>query len=332
MGDPSDDITDKDRKASQQSKIQAMEAISEDKLDEAIKHLTIAILLDPKSANIHATRASVYIKMKKPTAAIRDAIEALEINPDSGKGYKFHGMARAMFGQCEEGQEVAKDLHVTLKLDYDEEINVVDFDAHKFEEHHQRYERLRKEQEYSKIEHKRVQDRFKAQAAHLKAKKQEQSSSSGNQGGMPGGIWGFPGGMPGGFPGGVPGGFHDRGPGGFSSGMLGGFPRSVSGWIPGNIDYNKILKILNDPEMMVAFKDREVMAALQDVAMNPVSLTTHRANPKVAPVIAKIFGPSKLKVFNVNGRVNFESQNVITFVMLRETVRSYLFVQQMLYS
>lgn len=54
---------------------------------------------------------------------------------------------------------------------------------------------------------------------------------------MPGGIWGFPGGMPGGF--------HDRGPGGFSSGMLGGFPRSVSGGIPGNIDYNKILKILN---------------------------------------------------------------------------------------
>lgn len=30
-----------------------------------------------------------------------------------------------MFGQCEEGQEAAKDLHVTLKLDYDEEINVV---------------------------------------------------------------------------------------------------------------------------------------------------------------------------------------------------------------
>lgn len=27
-----------------------------DKLDEAIKYLTIAILLDPKSANIHATR------------------------------------------------------------------------------------------------------------------------------------------------------------------------------------------------------------------------------------------------------------------------------------
>lgn len=48
-----------------------------------------------------------------------------QINPDSGKGYKFHGLARAMFGQCEEGQEAAKDLHVTLKLDYDEEINVV---------------------------------------------------------------------------------------------------------------------------------------------------------------------------------------------------------------
>lgn len=30
------------------------------------------------------------------------------------------------------------------------------------------------------------------------------------------------------------------------------------------------------------------------VAKNPASLAKHRANPKVAPVIAKIFGPSKL--------------------------------------
>lgn len=54
------------------------------------------------------------------------------------------------------------------------------------------------------------------QAAYEKAKRQEQSSSSRNPGGMPGG---FPGGMPEGFPGDVPGG------------------------VPGNVDFSKILNV-----------------------------------------------------------------------------------------
>ena len=45
-----------------------------------------------------------------------------QINPDSAKGYKSRGVARAMLGQWE---EAAKDLHVASKLDYDEEINAV---------------------------------------------------------------------------------------------------------------------------------------------------------------------------------------------------------------
>ena len=46
----------------------------------------------------------------------------LQINPDSAKGYKSRGMARAMLGQWE---EAAKDLHVASTIDYDEEINAV---------------------------------------------------------------------------------------------------------------------------------------------------------------------------------------------------------------
>lgn len=45
-----------------------------------------------------------------------------QINPDSAKGYKSRGMARAMLGQWE---DAAKDLHLASKLDYDEEINAV---------------------------------------------------------------------------------------------------------------------------------------------------------------------------------------------------------------
>lgn len=46
----------------------------------------------------------------------------LQLNPDSAKGYKSRGIARAMLGQWE---AAAKDLHVASKLDYDEEISAV---------------------------------------------------------------------------------------------------------------------------------------------------------------------------------------------------------------
>ncbi|KAH6787681.1 tetraticopeptide domain-containing thioredoxin [Perilla frutescens var. hirtella] len=308
MGNPSVVVTEENRDASQEAKIQAIEAISEGKLDEAIENLTKAIMLNPMSAIMYATRASVYIKMKKPNAAIRDATAALEINPDSAKGYKSRGIARAMLGQWE---EAAKDLHLASKLDYDEEISAVlkkvEPNAHKIEEHRRKYDRLRKEREDKKADRDRQRRRAEAKAAYEKVKRREQSSSSRREGGMAGG---FPGGMPGGFPGGMPGGFPGGMPGGFPGGMPG-----MPGGMPGNVDYSKIL---NDPELMSAFKDPDVMAALQDenlssedasllkvvfhcplsssvypadlysVMKNPANLAKHQANPKVAPIIAKM--------------------------------------------
>ncbi|KAG8659399.1 hypothetical protein MANES_02G034400v8 [Manihot esculenta] len=213
MGDPLVEVTEEKREASQEAKAKAMEAISEGKLEEAIDHLSEAISLNPTSAIMYATRATVYIKMKKPDAAIRDAIAALEINSDSAKGYKSRGMAQGMLGQWE---EAAKDLHLASKLDYDEEISAVlkkvEPNARRIEDHRRKYERLRKDREDRKIERERQRRRAKAQAEYEKAKKQEQSSSSRKFGGMPGG---FPGGMPGGFPGGMPGGMPGGTPGGF---------------------------------------------------------------------------------------------------------------------
>ncbi|CAH2046884.1 unnamed protein product [Thlaspi arvense] len=52
--------------------MEALEAISEGKFDEAIDHLTKAIMLNPTSAILYATR------VKKPNAAIRDANVALQ--------------------------------------------------------------------------------------------------------------------------------------------------------------------------------------------------------------------------------------------------------------
>ncbi|KAL6177126.1 hypothetical protein ACLB2K_048652 [Fragaria x ananassa] len=314
MGDASVEVTEENRDASQAAKGKAMEAISEGNLEEAIEHLTEAILLNPTSAIMYGTRASVYIKMKKPNAAIRDANAALEvvvINPDSAKGYKSRGIAHSMLGNWE---EAAKDLHLASKLDFDEEISAVlkkvEPNVHRIQEHRRKYDRLRKEREDRKIERDRQRRKAEAQAAYEKAKKKEQSSSSRRPGGFPGGMpGGFPGGMPGGFPGaggmpggfpgagGMPGGFPGAGgmPGGFpgAGGMPGGFPGAggapggSAGGVPGNIDFSKIL---NDPELMTAFNDPEVMSALQDVMKNPANLAKHQANPKVAPIIAKMMG------------------------------------------
>ncbi|KAJ9535844.1 hypothetical protein OSB04_un001003 [Centaurea solstitialis] len=301
---------DENRDASQEAKAKGMEAISDGNLEEAIEHLTEAILLNPTSAIMYAARASVYIKMKKPNAAIRDADAALQINPDSAKGYKSRGIARSMLGQWE---EAAKDLHAASIIDFDEEISAilkkVEPNAHKIVEHRRKYDKLRKEREDRKTERERQRGRAEAKAnfiayiaAYEKAKREEKASSSDRAGGMPGGFFGgmpggFPGGMPGGFFGGMPGGFPGGMPGGFPGGMPGGFGGGMpgggmpggfpgaGGGMPGGIDYSKIL---NDPELMAAFEDPEVMAALQDVMKNPANLAKHQGNPKLAPLIAKM--------------------------------------------
>ncbi|XVF53759.1 hypothetical protein PTKIN_Ptkin05aG0124800 [Pterospermum kingtungense] len=160
MGEPSVEVTDDKRDAAQTEKLKAIDAISEGKLDEAIDCLTEAMMLNPTSAILYATRASVFIKLSKPNAAIRDADAALEINPDSAKGYKVRGMARTMLGLWE---EAASDLRVASKLDYDEEIGSalkkVEPNAQKIEEHHRKYEHLRKERELKRNERQKQQQK-----------------------------------------------------------------------------------------------------------------------------------------------------------------------------
>ncbi|KAL3724827.1 hypothetical protein ACJRO7_029920 [Eucalyptus globulus] len=151
MGDPSIEVTEEKQEAAQMAKSKAVDAMSEGNLDEATDHLTEAIMLNPGSAILYATRATVFVKLKKPNAAIHDADAALQINPDSAKGYKARGMARALLGKWE---EAASDLHVASKIDHDEEISMVlkkvEPNARKLEEHRRKYQRLRKEKEKEK--------------------------------------------------------------------------------------------------------------------------------------------------------------------------------------
>ncbi|GAB2292630.1 hypothetical protein Dimus_026867, partial [Dionaea muscipula] len=169
MGDPTLEVSEMDQDAAQAYKSEAILALTEGKLDEAIDHLTRAIMLNPHSAILYATRANVFLKLKKPNAAIRDANAAIQINSDSAKGYKVRGIARALLGQWE---AAANDLHVASKLDFDEEIGValkkVEPNAHKIEEHHRKYERLRNERYLKRIQLERQRHR-PAQEQDLKS-------------------------------------------------------------------------------------------------------------------------------------------------------------------
>jgi suppressor of tumorigenicity protein 13 len=100
MGDPSVEVTEENRDASQEAKGKAMEAMSEGKLDEAIEHLTSAIVLNPLSAIMYGTRASVFIKMKKPAAAIRDANAALEVIALSHQCISFFLLKQMLGSTC----------------------------------------------------------------------------------------------------------------------------------------------------------------------------------------------------------------------------------------
>lgn len=157
MGDPSVEVTKENREAAQVPKSMAMDAILEGELDKAISHLTEAIVLNPKSAMLYASRANVFVKLKKPNAAIRDADAALKIDADLGKGYKARGMAKVQLGLWE---VAARDLHMASKLDFDEEATMmlkkVESNVKKIVEFRQNYENLQKARVQRKAELKRL--------------------------------------------------------------------------------------------------------------------------------------------------------------------------------
>ncbi|KAM0921834.1 hypothetical protein ACQ4PT_006580 [Festuca glaucescens] len=153
MGDPSIDVSEEKRDQAQLYKKKGVDALSEGKLNEAIEHLTEAILLNPTSAILYATRgiknSGLFIKMKKPNAATRDADAALQ-------DINHEGWRKLCSGS---GKMLLMTFHVAAKLDFDEEISAelkkVEPNVHKIEEHKKKYERLRKERDMKKADTER---------------------------------------------------------------------------------------------------------------------------------------------------------------------------------
>ncbi|KAL9224367.1 hypothetical protein vseg_000405 [Gypsophila vaccaria] len=179
MGDHSVEVSEENQDAAQALKSKALAALSDGQVDEALGHLTNAIMLNPCSAILYATRGSALLKLKKPNAAIQDANAALQINPDSAKAYKVRGMARAMLGKWE---DAAKDLRIASKLDYDEDIDSVlrkvESNTIKIESHRKKYARLRNEREMKKNEREKQRQREALEAQFKSLLKDGQVISS----------------------------------------------------------------------------------------------------------------------------------------------------------
>ncbi|XP_044037371.1 hsc70-interacting protein [Siniperca chuatsi] len=204
-----------------EKKMEAINALGEGDLQKALDLFTEAIKLNPCLAILYAKRASVYIQMQKPNAAIRDCDRAISINPDSAQPYKWRGKAHRLLGHWE---EAARDLATACKLDYDEAASAmlkeVQPKANKIIEHRRKYERKREEKEI-----KEKQERVKkAREEHARAQREEEARQFG------GGFFPGPAGFPGGAPAGMPG--------------LGEFLKDP-----------ELLNAMKDPEVMAAFQD-----------------------------------------------------------------------------
>ncbi|XP_034394698.1 hsc70-interacting protein isoform X2 [Cyclopterus lumpus] len=260
MGESSIEVTEQMMDEADEKKMAAIDALGEGNLQKALDLLTEAIKLNPCVAIMYAKRASVFIQMQKPNAAIRDCDRAISINPDSAQPYKWRGKAHRLLGHWE---EAAKDLATACKLDYDEDTSAmlkeVQPKAHKIIEHRRKYERKREEKEVQEKQ-ERVK---KAREEHARAQREEEARPFGGGGGGGGG------------------GFFPAGPAGFPEGAPAGMP-----------GFGELLK---DPELLNAMKDPEVMTAFQDVAQNPANIAKYQNNPKIMALVTKLsskFGAS----------------------------------------
>uniref|UniRef100_A0A8D1DSV2 ST13 Hsp70 interacting protein n=1 Tax=Sus scrofa TaxID=9823 RepID=A0A8D1DSV2_PIG len=268
MGDENVEVTEEMMDQANDKKVAAIDALNNGELQKAIDLFTDAIKLNPRLAILYAKRASVFIKLQKPNAAIRDCDRAIEINPDSAQPYKWRGKAHRLLGHWE---EAAHDLALACKLDYDEDASAmlkeVQPRAQKIAEHRRKYERKREEREIKE----RIERVKKAREEHERAQRYT-LRVLGNTVGVYTDLslilaGGFPGGMPGNFPGGMPG---------------------MGGSMPGMAGMPGLNEILSDPEVLAAMQDPEVMVAFQDVAQNPANMSKYQSNPKVMNLISKL--------------------------------------------
>lgn len=246
------EVTEQAEEDARAKRGEAAEAYNNGDYAKAIELITEAIKANPSVANFYANRGQYFIKQRKPNAAIRDCTTAIKLNPDNAKAYKVRGMAYRYLGKYE---QAVVDLRLGNKLDYDDNTYEMQKTVEKF---------------ISQINNaKKTTEPPKPQPTH-------EEHHCNCQGPKPAGCDGHGGcGRQGGC-GGMP---NMGGCGGMPNmGGCGGMPNM------GNI----FSELSQDPELMAAMQDPDVMTKLTSAMSNPAMLASLMNDPKVGPILAKL--------------------------------------------
>ncbi|KAK9760544.1 hypothetical protein K7432_015320, partial [Basidiobolus ranarum] len=74
-------------------KVRGNSLYAQGKYEEAIQEYTKAIIKSPSTAIYYTNRALTYMKLKKWDSVIDDCEKAMELDPNSVKGYYYYGQA-----------------------------------------------------------------------------------------------------------------------------------------------------------------------------------------------------------------------------------------------
>ncbi|XP_068941509.1 putative protein FAM10A4 [Petaurus breviceps papuanus] len=260
MGDATAEVTDEMIDQANEMKVKGLDALHNGEYQKALELFTEAIKLNPWLAILYTLRASIFIELQKPNAAIRDCSKAIDLNPHTAEPYKWRGKAHRLLGHWE---EASQDLSLSCKLDFDEDANAVLKDIQprlqRIQEHRRKKELRRRRREQRREERKyreRVERMRKAREEYDKAKKEEEDRRKAAH----------------------------FAPFQF---FLGEIPRMRRRMrtIPGKSVLNEIL---GDPEILAAMQDAELMQAFQDVALYPETMGRYKNNSKVMNFFSKL--------------------------------------------
>eukprot|EP00392_Amoebophrya_sp_AT5.2_P000480 g481.t1 len=98
------------------------ECVEGGELENASSYMTKILKLGKGTAMQFAKRGDLFLRLRKPAAAVRDADRALELNPDSAKAYKVRGKANRKLQRWDAAHS---DLETAQRLDFDDELEGV---------------------------------------------------------------------------------------------------------------------------------------------------------------------------------------------------------------
>uniref|UniRef100_A0A8C0H8E1 Hsc70-interacting protein n=1 Tax=Chelonoidis abingdonii TaxID=106734 RepID=A0A8C0H8E1_CHEAB len=105
MGDEYLEITNEMINQANEKMEHAFAALDEGEHKKAIDLFKDAVRLNPHFTLLYVNRASAFVKLQKPNAAIRDCDRACELKPNSGESDKWTGQAHLLWGHWEEAAQ-----------------------------------------------------------------------------------------------------------------------------------------------------------------------------------------------------------------------------------